>query len=185
MDRNTICIVTNRSRGPVSYRVPEMHVVRLFQPNETKRNIPYEELEAVSMQPGGTKLLHDYLFVQDAKVVNELLNMSVEQEQPEYLISEEELIKWIPACSLDEFKDALDYAPEGIKDLIKKYAVELPINDVLKRTAIKDQLGFDVNEAIRIKEEDLQGEESNASAHERRVKINNSTPKYKVVNTTK
>jgi len=51
-------------------------------------------------------------------------------------------------CSLDEFKDALDFAPEGTKDLIKKYAVEKPLNDFSKREAIKDQLGFDVSKAL-------------------------------------
>lgn len=52
------------------------------------------------------------------------------------------------SCSLDEFKDALDFAPDGTKDLIKKYAIEKPLNDHSKRVAIKEQLGFDVDKAI-------------------------------------
>ena len=51
-------------------------------------------------------------------------------------------------CSLDEFKDALDFAPNGTKDLIKKYAVSKPLNDFSKREAIKAQLGFDVTAAV-------------------------------------
>jgi len=35
--------------------------------------------------------------------------------------------------SLDEFLDCLDFAPEGVKDLIKTLSVELPLNDVSKR----------------------------------------------------
>jgi len=35
--------------------------------------------------------------------------------------------------SLDEFLDCLDFAPEGVTDLIKTLAVELPLNDVAKR----------------------------------------------------
>lgn len=52
------------------------------------------------------------------------------------------------SCSIDEFKDALDFAPDGTKDLIKKYAVSKPLNDYDKREAIKAQLGFDVSKAI-------------------------------------
>lgn len=179
MDKNTICIVTNRSLGPVSYRVPEMHVTRIFSPREQKKNIPFEELEALSMQPGGAKLLHDYLFVQDTKIVEELLNVNVEKEQPEYLMTEKELIEWMPRATIDEFKDCLDFAPEGVKDLIKKYAVELPINDVLKRNAIKEMLGFDVDIAIAMLAEDREGINESYTTHERRVK---TPPKYNIVN---
>ena len=52
------------------------------------------------------------------------------------------------SCSIDEFKDALDFAPNGTKDLIKQYAVSKPLNDYDKREAIKAQLGFDVSKAI-------------------------------------
>ena len=52
------------------------------------------------------------------------------------------------SCSIDEFKDALDFAPNGTKDLIKQYAVSKPLNDYDKREAIKAQLGLDVSKAI-------------------------------------
>jgi hypothetical protein len=55
--------------------------------------------------------------------------------------------------SLDEFLDCLDFAPEGVKDLIKNLSVELPLNDVAKREAIFNKLGFNVDNAIRIKRE--------------------------------
>ena len=55
--------------------------------------------------------------------------------------------------SLDEFLDCLDFAPEGVKDLIKNLSVELPLNDVAKREAILNKLGFNVDNAIRIKRE--------------------------------
>ena len=55
--------------------------------------------------------------------------------------------------SLDEFLDCLDFAPEGVKDLIKNLAVDLPLNDVAKREAIFNKLGFNVDNAIRIKKE--------------------------------
>jgi hypothetical protein len=71
----------------------------------------------------------------------------------EYNMSEAEVKAWLNTCSLDEFKDALDFAPAGVKDLIKKFAVEVPLNDVAKREAMKEQIGFDVSAAIEIKKE--------------------------------
>jgi hypothetical protein len=55
--------------------------------------------------------------------------------------------------SLDEFLDCLDFAPEGVIDLIKTLAVELPLNDVAKREAILNKTGFNVDNAIRIRQE--------------------------------
>ena len=89
--------------------------------------------------------------------------------EPEYYMTEEEIIKWMPTCSLDAFKDALDFAPQGVLDLIKKYAVEMPLNDMEKREAIKTQLKFDVNKAIEINRESKDTEDSAAPA-QRRVK---------------
>jgi hypothetical protein len=51
--------------------------------------------------------------------------------------------------SLDEFLDCLDFAPVGVIDLIKRYAVALPLNDHNKRKAIKDKLGYDIDAAIK------------------------------------
>ena len=51
-------------------------------------------------------------------------------------------------CSLDEFKDALDFAPLGVIDLIQDLSVKLPISDIHKRQALKEKTGFDVDRAI-------------------------------------
>ena len=51
--------------------------------------------------------------------------------------------------------DCLDFAPEGVIELVKKYAVELKVNDIQKRQAILDKTGFNVTSAIEINEETL------------------------------
>jgi hypothetical protein len=53
--------------------------------------------------------------------------------------------------TLDQFLDCLDFAPESVKEMIKDMAVDLPLNDIKKREAILDKLGFDVSKAISIK----------------------------------
>lgn len=151
MKAENMCAVTNRSSGMVIYNVPEMHVRRVFYTGETKE-VDVAELEALVNQPGGRELIYGYLLIKDPVVAKRLMNIDLGNEV-EYNMSEAEVKAWLNTCSLDEFKDALDFAPAGVKDLIKKFAVEVPLNDVAKREAMKEQIGFDVSAAIEIKRE--------------------------------
>lgn len=144
MDSNTICTVTNRSGGFVTYSIPDRHIRREFSPHETKK-VPFFEIEEVAAQPGGCELIYNYLYVTD-DILKNSLNIKPEIE---YYLKEEDIDSWMSTCSLDEFKDALNFAPEGVKDLIKSHAVSLPLNDVAKCEALKSQLGFDCMAAIK------------------------------------
>lgn len=77
--------------------------------------------------------------------------------------------------SLDEFLDCLDFAPEGVLDLIKNLSVELPLNDVAKREAIFNKLGFNVDNAIRIKKESTDPVESKPVSKRRVQKTSGDT----------
>lgn len=145
MEKNVT--VANKSAGRVVYNLPELNIRREFMPHETRNGIAVAELEALSQQPGGKELLLDYLQVQDKEVIAYLLNVTPEQE---YWLKDKDLPEWLQNCSLEELQDALDFAPEGTKDLIKQYAVSLELNDYSKREAIKNQLGFDVTKAIKM-----------------------------------
>jgi len=149
--KENMCAVTNRSSGMVIYNVPEMHVRRVFYTGETKE-VDVAELEALVNQPGGRELIYGYLLIKDPAIAKRLMNIDLNNEV-EYNMSEEQVKSWINSCTLDEFKDALDFAPAGVKDLMKKFAVEVPLNDVAKREAMKEQIGFDVDAAINIKRE--------------------------------
>ena len=81
----------------------------------------------------------------------------------EYHYSEEDVKQLMQTGSLDQFLDCLDFAPQVIKEMIKTLAVELPLNDVQKREAIKEKLGFDVTKAIEIKNTDYDGGDKNSS----------------------
>lgn len=138
--------VTNKSAGRVVYNLPELNVRREFMPHETRNVIAVKELEALSQQSGGKSILADYLQIQDKEVITYLLNIEPELE---YWLNDKDIPTWLQNCSLDELKDALDFAPDGTKDLIKHYAVELKLNDYSKRQAIQEQLGFDVTKALK------------------------------------
>lgn len=141
------CVVANKSASRVGYTLKEMNIRREFMPREVKKNISVAELEALSQRPGGKSILFNYLQVQDMEVIQYLLNGA---PPVEYWLTNEKVPEWMKSCSLDEFKDALDFAPDGTKDLIKEFAVSMPLTDTNKMQAIKDQLGFDVAKAIEL-----------------------------------
>lgn len=143
---NKVCNVTNKSCGLVIYKVPELNVRREFQPQETKKNVPVDELEQLASQPGGRTLIYNYLYLSDPEVLNEVVNQEV---APEYWLKEEDIPNWINTCPLDEFKDAIEFGPFGTVDLIKKYSVSLPLNDAAKRAALKEQLNYDVDTILK------------------------------------
>lgn len=172
--------VKNRSASVVSYKIPEDNIRRRFTPGETKR-ISYEELLHLSYQPGGRELIINFLQV-DSIGVPKSLGINT---QPEYYMSENQIVELLKHGSLDQFLDCLDFAPEGVIELIKKFSVELPLTDYDKRQQLKAKTGFDVDAAIANagKEADAQIEESRAAAAEAPPAGRRTATKYKIVNT--
>ena len=154
IDKNKMVKVINKFGGTVGYDVPEMGIHRNFYPKESKE-ISFEELERLSFMPGGDVILKNYLEIVDEDVIMALFN---EKPEPEYHYSENDVKQLLTIGTLDQFLDCLDFAPDAIKDTIKDLAVELPLNDMNKRQAIKDKLGFDVTRAIEIKNTKYDGE---------------------------
>lgn len=146
--------ISNRSAGVVSYRIPEDNVYRVLQPGEP-REVTIEELQKLSYQPGGGTLLADYILIHDPEVVK---STGVHVE-PEYFMTKTEVIELIKNGSIDAWLDCLDFAPDGVKDMIKQYSVSVPLSDYEKRVALKEKLGFDVDAAIQY-ERDKQTEQT-------------------------
>ena len=105
-------------------------------------------------------------------------------------MSERDVANIIVNGSLDEFLDMLDFAPDGVMDLIKRMAISLPLNDYNKREALKKKTGLDVEAAlrnIRAEKEDEKPSIDDSGVPQRRVKKEEpagrrTTPKYNVVN---
>jgi hypothetical protein len=188
LDKNTLVKVTNRDNGRVGYTIPDLNLYRQYQAGETKE-ITMEELRKLSYVPGGYDILQNCLLIQNEEARAELFP-SVE---PEYYYTAEDVKRLLTTGSLDELLDCLDFAPEGVIDLVKQYAVDLKINDLSKREAILKKTGFNVTTAININKET--DEESKAAAPTRRVSTTSTSdtdeskggtsrrtsPKYKVV----
>ena len=159
--------VTNRDNGHIGYTIPDLNnLTRTFAANETKE-VTMNELRKLSYIPGGKVLLKDYLVLDNKEAIEELLD----QVEPEYFYTEEDVKNLLENGSLDALKDCLDYAPIGTIDLVKKLAVELPLNDVAKREAILEMTGFNIDSAIMV----------NKETHEDK---NNNEPTIRRVNTT-
>lgn len=171
MKKDTAIKVLNRDNGAVAYSIPEMNgLTRIFHSGQTKE-ITFEEIQKLSYIPGGMELLQDSLVILDNKEAIEEILGNVE---PEYSYTREDIIKLMKFGSLDEFLDCLDFAPEGVRDLIKTLSVELPLNDVAKREAILNKLGFNVDNAIRIKKETA---EPAQEAHETKRRVQKTQAK--------
>ena len=172
MNKSTMIKVLNRDNGAVIYSIPEMNGLRrVFQAGEVKE-VSFEELEKLSYIPGGMELLKDSLVIQNN---DEAINLILGHVEPEYKYTENDIVKLMKEGSLDEFLDCLDFAPEGVVDLIKTLAVRLPLNDVSKREAIFNKTGFNVDNAIRIQNEVADPDEK-APTTERRVKKEQAKP---------
>ena len=181
----TTCLVKNRGAGHVSYRIPEDGIRRSFAPGETKE-ITYKELEKLTYQPGGMMLLTNYLQITEEDTLRSF-GMHVE---PEYHMSDRDVAALIKTGSLDAFLDALDFAPVGVIDLIKKLSIEIPLMDMAKRRALKEKTGFDVDAALRHIEEEKEdsGNTILKQSNERRVKPDaapagrrTAPPKYNII----
>lgn len=164
---NKVYTVKNRSASMVVYNLPEIGVRREFMPSEIKKNISYDELEKLSYQSGGRELIANFLQILDGQVLD---NLGI-ATQPEYYMSEADIVNLMKTGSLDEFLDFLDFAPVGNMDLLKKLSVSVPLTDYDKRLALKDKTGFDVDTAIKNleaeKAEENEGKEKAASSGRR------------------
>lgn len=186
MDMKQLMNVKNRSASLVVYKVTldnGMTLRREIRSGETIK-VPYEELVKLSYQPGGRTIMESFLQI-DAIEARKELSLRTE---PEYDMSEAQIIELLRNGSMDAFLDCLDFAPTGVMDLLKKYAVELPLNDSAKRTALKNKTGFDVDKALANNAPDVEDlGQVEAPAATRRVQPATSTPgrrtegKYKVV----
>ena len=166
VDDKTMVKVTNRSQWRLGYRIPDMgNLVREFMPGESKM-VSAEEIRKLNWTPGGNVLLQDDLVLDNAELVEELLGVV----EPEYNYDKAKVTDILLNGSMDEFMDTLDFAPDGIIDMMKDLAIELEIPDVRKRDALTKKTGVNITNAITINTISNEGaDEKPAETKQRRV----------------
>jgi hypothetical protein len=172
VNKDTLIKVINKDNGIVGYTVPDLGVHRNFYPGETKE-VTYEELEKLSFIPGGMVILKELLEITDREATKQLFS---KEPEPEYHYTKDDVKQLLLTGTLDQFLDCLDFAPEVIKDMIKDMAVDLPLNDIAKRQAIQEKLGFDVTRAIEIKNTKFDGGDEDNSEEYGRINKRRTAP---------
>lgn len=173
---NTIVQVVNLVDHPVSYVLPELQVTRRFDPHEAK-NLPIKELRALNYKRGGRVLLHDYLSVKNNSFRQEI---GITEDIIEYDYTVEDIDDLLLNGNIDVLKDALEFGPKGIVELIKSRAIKLKIPDLAKRQAIKDIAGTDINKQITLIEE-----QDAALARDKNIDETSATSTSKTETTTR
>ena len=170
---STMYKVKNRGASTVVYKIADKGIRREFKPGQIM-SISSEELEELTFQPGGTLILSQFLQIMDL----EGIQAARIKTEPEYHMSEADVVKLITSGSLDAFLDALDFAPIGVIDLIKKLSISIPMVDIPKRKALKEKTGFDVEAALKHNEEDKEDNQTTIlkQSGERRVQPETAAP---------
>ena len=138
--------VTNRNNGFTGYTIPDTGITRSFNIDETKK-IDIEELKQLQYVPGGEYLLKHFLVINDKSAL-EVLNM--EDVEPEYFYTRKEVEERLKNGSIEQLEDALNFAPEGVIDLIKDIAIKTELPDTRKRKLISEKTGLNIDSAIMI-----------------------------------
>ena len=171
MDKSTIVSVTNRDNGVVGYTVPDLGIRRIYQPQETK-DVTFEELLKLSYLPGGNTILKENLIIHSDEAIKSLFG----EVEPEYYYTEEDIKKLLTVGSLEQLEDCLDFAPEGVKDIVKDLAIKMQINDISKREAIHKATGLDISKAIEIDKQSQDSDDEGAAADKTSTKTRRAAP---------
>jgi hypothetical protein len=136
--------VTNRNNGFTGYHL-QNGTDRIFSRGQSMM-ISLEELDLLQNTPGGDYIIKNLLIIEDKDVLDEL-NVVTE---PEYFYTEAEINELLNNGSLDQLEDCLNFAPEGVIELIKTLAVKNQLPDTKKRDLITKKTGFNIDNAINV-----------------------------------
>ena len=157
--------ITNLLDCTCGYIVDLTGVRRILPPHASFK-VKASELRELFYQRGGQELLHNYIRVGNKALAQEF-GVDVDNT-PEYNWGRKDVIDALNNTDIDVLLDALDFAPDGIKQLIADVAVETEVADVNKRKAISDKLGINVDAMITNKHLAAQKTEENEEKPARR-----------------
>jgi len=162
----TLVPVRNMVNHRVVYVIPEEHRRVVFEPFQ-ERKIAAGELRRLNYTIGGEVLLHDYLCV---KSVDMRAELNIPKDQIEYDWTLEDIKRVLTDLNspIEALQDALDFAPEGIREMIVDYAVTLKIPDSNRRRVISKMTGVNIDKMIEMAEAITSGEEETPKPRSRR-----------------
>lgn len=145
---DTMVKLVNMMDSPTGYKLMN-GTFRRFAPRGTM-SVTAGEVREVSNMPGTITLFQNYLRIDNKDLATEL-GVSDDSFEHEYSWGRDEIVGALTTEPIEVLLDALDYAPDAIKESLVDIAVELEIPDVNRRKAIKEATGKDVTKMIEIK----------------------------------
>lgn len=141
---DTLVTVENMVGHDVSYIITSLGIRRKLMPG-VPFQVKAQELRALFAEPGGEVLLRNYLRVGNKNLQREF---GVPADQVEYNWTVKDVDDVLLNKPEEYLLDALDFAPEGIIDLIEKRAIELELPNMNKRKAIMNKTGVNITKSI-------------------------------------
>lgn len=168
---NTKIAVQNLTNNDVVYIDDNGGVARrmVFHAQQTIL-VEKEVIERMQYDTGGAVLLKDFLSVKDEDM---RADIGIPEDQIEYNWTKEDVKNLLTSGEEDALRDALDFAPQGIIDMIIDMAVAMPLNDRNKVEIIAEATGRNIEMMINNK---LQYEKASDKAPEKNTQ-RRSTPK--------
>lgn len=173
--------LTNMMDSPSGYKLMN-GMFRRFAPRASI-NVSAGEVREVANMPGAITLFQNYIHISDKKLANEI-GVTDDSFDHEYSWTKADIEAALTTQPIEVLLDALDYAPDAIKESIVDMAVELEIPDVNRRKAIQNATGQDITKMIEVKNAYRNHEnDSKAAAETTRRAAQNATPKKKAQTT--
>lgn len=147
---DTMVTIHNMTNSPVAYHVESLNGLRRELPPKMGASIrvPAGELRQLNYELGGSNLLHDYICVEDESLAREF---GITSDDKEYTWKMNDVRAALTTDSIEVLEDAMDFAPDGIKETIAQEAVEMEIPDSNRRKVISDATSYDIDSMIKNK----------------------------------
>lgn len=147
---NTLVPVRNMVDHKVVYVIPELNRRVVFEPFQEKK-VPASELRALNYSTGGEVLLHNYLCILSNDIRAEF-NIPSDQVEYDWTIQDIHRVLEDLSTPVEALEDALDFGPEGIRELIVDSAVKWKIPDSNRRKIISRMTGVNIDKMIEFAE---------------------------------
>ena len=146
----TLIPIRNMVDHKVVYVIPELNRRVVFEPFQEKK-VPASELRALNYSTGGEVLLHQYLCVLSKDMRKEF---NIPEDQVEYDWKIEDIHRVLEDLNtpIEALEDALDFGPEGIRELLVDCAVKWKIPDSNRRKVISRMTGVNIDKMIEFAE---------------------------------
>lgn len=142
VDGNTVVAIENMTSHKSGYTLD--NGVRRRVPGNGRVNITAEEVRQAVYEHG------NYIFVNTLRVTNAALarEIGVPEDMIEYNWTAKDIKDALTTSDIAIFLDALDFAPDGIKEEMLTQAVELEITDGVRKEALNKYFGVDIDAKI-------------------------------------